>query len=59
MQVSNGRPHILTSNQRGRGQDPVTVVGKSKFAVAVNIAFLLRGADGRVAIPRQQIIALP
>jgi hypothetical protein len=31
---------MLTSNQRGRGQEPVTVAGKSRFAVAVNIAFL-------------------
>src|ERR1700736_5746141 len=37
MQVSSGRPHILTSNQRGRGNDPVTVLGRIRSAVAVNI----------------------
>ena len=36
MQVSSGRPHMLTSNQRGRGQDPVTVPGNVKSAVSVN-----------------------
>src|SRR5687768_16175922 len=36
MQVSSGFPHMLTSNQRGRGQDPVTVLGSIRFAVAVN-----------------------
>jgi hypothetical protein len=30
---------MLTSNQRGRGNDPVVVLGKIKSAVAVNIAF--------------------
>src|SRR3982751_6067909 len=39
MHVSSGRPHMLTSNQRGRGNDPVVVLGKIKSAVAVNIAF--------------------
>ena len=29
MQVSSGRAHMLTSNQRGRGQEPVTVLGRS------------------------------
>jgi hypothetical protein len=37
MQVSSGRPHILTSNQRGLGNDPVTVLGRIRSAVAVNI----------------------
>src|SRR5918996_3848759 len=37
MHVSSGRPHMLTSNQRGRGQEPVTVLGSVRFAVAVNI----------------------
>src|ERR1039458_4674235 len=39
MQVSSGRPHILTSNQRGRGNDPVTVLGRIRLAVAVNMGF--------------------
>src|SRR5664279_1809061 len=38
MQVSSGRPHMLTSNQRGRGNDPVTVLGRIRSAVAVNMA---------------------
>jgi hypothetical protein len=40
MQVSSGRPHILTSNQRGRGNDPVVVLGRIRSAVAVNMVFL-------------------
>jgi len=28
---------MLTSNQRGRGNDPVVVLGSTTFAVAVNI----------------------
>src|ERR1700730_2508302 len=40
MHVSSGRPHILTSNQRGRGNDPVTVLGRIRSAVAVNMGFL-------------------
>ena len=37
MQVSRGRPHMLRSNQRGRGQEPVTVHGRMVSAVMVNI----------------------
>src|SRR6266542_6069843 len=37
IQVSSGRPHMLTSNQRGRGNDPVVVLGKIRLAVAVNM----------------------
>src|SRR5882724_7504758 len=37
MQVSSGRPHMPTSYQRGRGKDPVVVLGSSKSAVAVNM----------------------
>src|ERR1700674_5749895 len=37
MQVSSGRPHMLTSNQRGRGNEPVTVLGRIRLAVAVNM----------------------
>src|SRR5437764_11863856 len=37
MQVSSGRPHMLTSNQRGRGNEPVTVLGRIISAVAVNM----------------------
>src|SRR5215470_9487929 len=40
MQVSSGRPHRLTSNQRGRGNEPVTVLGRIRSAVAVNMRFL-------------------
>ena len=40
MHVSSGRPHIQTSNQRGRGKEPVVVVGSSRSAVAVNIGHL-------------------
>ncbi len=48
MHVSNGFPHMLTSNQRGRGQEPVTVVGNIRSAVAVNIGTprQLRTAQG-------------
>src|SRR5690348_18442305 len=38
MQVSSGRPHMHTSNQRGRGYEPVIVLGKVRLAVAVNMA---------------------
>jgi len=31
---------MLTSNQRGRGKDPVVVLGSTKSAVAVNIALV-------------------
>jgi hypothetical protein len=31
---------MLTSNQRGRGNDPVVVLGRIKSAVAVNMVFL-------------------
>ena len=37
MQLSSGRPHMLTSNQRGRGHEPVTVLGSVRSAVAVNM----------------------
>ena len=37
MQVSNDLPHMLTSNQRGRGQEPVTVEGSIISAVTVNM----------------------
>src|SRR5262249_43932886 len=35
MQVSSGRPHMLASNQRGRGHDPVTVLGRMTSFVTV------------------------
>src|SRR5688572_19402246 len=38
MQLSSGRPHMLMSNQRGRGHDPVTVVGRIRSLVTVSIA---------------------
>src|SRR5437899_2642361 len=38
MQVSSGRPHMLRSHQRGRGNDPVVVLGRIRLAVAVNMA---------------------
>src|SRR6185437_10678201 len=38
MQVSSGRPHMQTSNQRGRGYEPVIVLGRIRLAVAVNMA---------------------
>ena len=40
MHVSNALPHMLTSNQRGRGHEPVTVVGNIRLVVAVNIVSL-------------------
>src|SRR5271157_90981 len=51
MQVSSGRPHMLSSNQRGRGQEPVTVQGRILSAVIVNMGFGLNpsaliGKDG-------------
>ena len=36
MQVSSGRAHMLVSNHRGRGQDPVTVLGNTRSFVMVN-----------------------
>src|SRR5690348_1232103 len=43
MQVSSGRPHMHTSNQRGRGYEPVIVLGRIRLAVAVNMAKTSRG----------------
>src|SRR5882762_9575748 len=37
MHVSSGRPSMLMSNQRGRGNEPVVVLGRIRSAVAVNI----------------------
>ena len=37
MQVSSGRPHMLTSNQCGRGHEPVVVQGRTVSAVTVNM----------------------
>src|SRR5215475_2106438 len=37
MQVSRGLPHMLTSNHRGRGNDPVVVLGRVRLAVAVSM----------------------
>src|SRR5262245_7729307 len=46
MQVSSGRPHMLTSNQRGLGHDPVTVLGRIRSLVTVNaIDNLVRSAS--------------
>jgi len=36
MHVSSGLPHMLMSNHRGRGQDPVTVLGSVKSFVMVS-----------------------
>ena len=36
MQVSSGRAHMLMSNHRGRGQEPVTVAGSIRSLVTVN-----------------------
>jgi hypothetical protein len=37
MHVSSGLPHIHTSNHRGRGKDPVVVLGSVKCFVAVSM----------------------
>src|SRR5262249_61572689 len=44
MHVSSGFPHRHTSNHRGRGNDPVVVLGKIKSLVAVNIFFCSLGS---------------
>ena len=49
MQVSSGLPHMLTSNQRGRGQEPVTVLGRMRDEVAVNIGHPLDDANTTTA----------
>ena len=49
MHVSKGFPHMLTSNQRGRGQEPVTVVGNSRSAVTVR-TWVVGGLRRRNAI---------
>ena len=36
MQVSSGFAHMLMSNQRGRGHEPVTVLGSIRSFVTVN-----------------------
>ena len=38
MQVSSGRPHMLMSNQRGRGHEPVMVAGRTRSLVTVSMA---------------------
>ena len=35
MQVLSGLAHMLTSNHRGLGQEPVTVLGSTRFFVTV------------------------
>jgi hypothetical protein len=40
MHSRNGRPAIFPVNQRGRGHEPVTVVGSSTPSVTVNTAVL-------------------
>jgi hypothetical protein len=40
MHVVSDRPPIVPVNQRGRGQDPVTVVGNRTPSVTVNIGLL-------------------
>ena len=35
MHVSSGLAHMLTSNQRGLGHEPVTVAGSMRFFVTV------------------------
>jgi hypothetical protein len=59
MQVSKGLPRMLTSNHRGRGQDPVTVLGSMKSWVTVDIQYpspclSLRGTrpQGEPSLPR-------
>jgi hypothetical protein len=52
MQVSIGFPHMLTSNQRGRGQEPVTVLGRVSFAVAVNMGTSLDVEGQTISWPR-------
>ena len=42
MHVSNGFPHMLTSNQRGRGHDPVTVVGSGMYTTVAKVKLLVR-----------------
>jgi hypothetical protein len=37
MHVSSGLPHMHTSNHRGRGNDPVVVLGSIKSFVAVSM----------------------
>ena len=47
MHVSSGRPHMLVSNQRGRGQEPVTVLGSIRSRVTVKgMADSLRHRSG-------------
>jgi hypothetical protein len=41
MHVSSGLDHMLTSNHRGRGHDPVTVLGRIRFFVTVRAIALL------------------
>ena len=52
MQVSSGSPHMLTSNQRGRGHEPVTVLGRIRSAVAVNIWWRPERVKGHAPDPQ-------
>jgi hypothetical protein len=36
MHVSSGLAHMLMSNHRGRGHEPVTVLGRIRSLVTVN-----------------------
>src|SRR6267142_786931 len=58
MQVSSGRPHMLTSNQRGRGQEPVTVLGRVRFLVAVNMGRHRYDADEAFRVVLPHLLAL-
>src|SRR5215510_10211350 len=55
MQVSSGLPHKHTSNHRGRGNEPVVVLGKIKSFVAVSmhslhhIGSFLRATEDRAS----------
>src|SRR5277367_6608503 len=50
MQVSRGLPHMLTSNQRGRGNEPVVVLGRIRLSVAVNMLLaFLRQSEGEIS----------
>src|SRR5689334_13078382 len=45
MQADSGRPHMLRSNQLGRGQEPVTGGGRTRSRGTVYIPLLSRYAD--------------
>jgi enterochelin esterase-like enzyme len=58
MQVSSGLPHMLTSNHRGLGQDPVTVLGSIRSFVMVKAMHSPRSVAQLITDCGRRLLAL-